>query len=387
MARTKKYVKSASGVCLWYKPLAGGKCAVYLKYRLHDGTQCTEACRGADGKVLHLVAESVPFAKQMNDEVKRMAEALRATKIIELMNGVDKKRQYSKMLLTDWIDTLLAEKLKQGYRGGRSMIKFKRSIMEYKPKVSLADIDKNFVLRYQSWLGNTKLHRCCQWHDAGYVKRIGNTAINGYVSTLNMCLNMAVRRGYIESNPFTKIERNELIKADKPNRGYLTLDELTMLENTTCVNNEVKRAFLFSCYCGLRFSDVQKLVRGNIVKQGERFAIDFVCTKTQKREVVPLGQKALAILGDYLSCAGERLFGLPTNQSTNLDIKKWAKQAGITKNVTFHIARHTFATSLITKGADVYKVSKLMGHSDVKVTMVYAEVVNKALEETIDLLD
>ena len=106
--------------------------------------------------------------------------------------------------------------------------------------------------------------------------------------------------------------------------------------------------------------------------------------KTKQNIIVPIGKSAKQYLPKK---EGKYIFDLPTLISMNIELKRWAKRAKVDKNVHFHISRHTFATSLLTKGADLYSVSKLLGHTNIATTQVYAEIVNQKRVEAINLLD
>ena len=103
---------------------------------------------------------------------------------------------------------------------------------------------------------------------------------------------------------------------------------------------------------------------------------------------MPLSANALEWLPDRGDSKGEDfVFTLPSHFSINRSVKKWARDAEIEKNVTFHLSRHTFATTLLTLGADIYTTSKLMGHKNLRTTQIYAEVVNKKKVEAVNLMD
>ena len=145
--------------------------------------------------------------------------------------------------------------------------------------------------------------------------------------------------------------------------------------------------YLFACFVGLRYSDIQKLVWGDLAtdEQGNtRIIGETKKTKTAFNNLVPLS--AL----QFLPARGkdfEPVFNLPGNVFTNRKLSEWAKAAGIDKKITFHTARHTFATLLLTKGADLYTVSKLLGHSNISTTQIYAKVIDKKRDEAASLLN
>ena len=162
-----------------------------------------------------------------------------------------------------------------------------------------------------------------------------------------------------------------------------------MLEDTPTAGEETKRVYLFMCYCGLRISDVKALRWADINQQGKQWAITIRQQKTQTPVYLPLSDKAREFLPQQgESSASEFVFAhLPTEPAMNRTLKLWAKRAGIEKNLTLHTARHTFATTLLTKGADLYTVSKLLGHSEVATTQIYAKIVDKKKVDAVNLLN
>ena len=152
--------------------------------------------------------------------------------------------------------------------------------------------------------------------------------------------------------------------------------EINALANTKCKYPNVKYAFLFACQCGLRLIDIENLVWGNITE-------DKVCfrqKKTDQMNYQPLSMSAKMILDKVkgkmdIHHYNDKVFNLPTRPTINNTIKTWAKKAGIkNKNVSFHSARHSFATISLGAGVDIYTVQKLLGHSDIASTQVYAKV-------------
>ena len=117
-------------------------------------------------------------------------------------------------------------------------------------------------------------------------------------------------------------------------------------------------------------------------------SISIVQKKTRHPVVAPLSDKAISFLPrQHGKSNDDPVFILPSQSITNRRLKKWAEDARVTKNVTFHVSRHTFATMMLTAGADIYTTSKLMGHTDISVTQIYAKIVDKKKEEAVTLLD
>lgn len=208
-----------------------------------------------------------------------------------------------------------------------------------------------------------------------------------YFRCLNCTLNWALKRGIITFNPVSRIDADMKPHVPESTREYLTRDELTQLMAAPCKSDSVKRAYLFACFCGLRFSDVRDLTWGNIFVDGRRTRLRIVMRKTRKTLYLPLSRAACRWLPERAGAdSTAKVFALPTLVYVNLVLKQWVKQNGIEKKITFHTSRHTFATMSLQADVDLYTVSKLLGHTQVKTTQIYARVIDRKKDEAVDAL-
>ena len=193
----------------------------------------------------------------------------------------------------------------------------------------------------------------------------------------------------IESNPWYKLEMTEKIKVPESKRDFLTIEEIKKMIATPFFNEHVRQAYLFSCFCGLRISDIRKLRWRDISISGGQWLVSVVMTKTTNPVYIPLSSQAVKWLPERKDCAPEDLVfgGLPNAGNLCISLKNWADKAGVKKNVTFHTARHSCAVLLLTLGADIYTVSKILGHRSVRATQVYAKIVDKKKDDAIALVD
>lgn len=207
-----------------------------------------------------------------------------------------------------------------------------------------------------------------------------------YYRCFSCALNAAVREEILLNNPFDNISNTDRIKVPESTREYLTIDEVKQLIATECKRENVKNAFLFSCFCGLRISDIFAITWGQLTQDGEQMRLQLQMQKTKDPLYLPISEQAQKYM-PYRGTAGanDKIFNLPTGESCNNIIAEWAKAAGITKKVTFHVARHTFATMMLTLGADLYTTSKLLGHADIETTQIYAKIVNAKKDEAVNL--
>lgn len=201
-----------------------------------------------------------------------------------------------------------------------------------------------------------------------------------WVTRLGTLLNKAEREGLIKFNPWKAVEARELPKQRKTERTYLTINELTRMISTPYGNDLMRKAFLFACFTGLRNSDIRNLTWSMIREDG----IVMRQHKTEEMVYIPLSENARKWLPERM---GERVFeGLVKLPTVDRDLKVWAQKAGIEKNISFHVSRHTFATLMLTYGADLYTVSKLLGHTNIATTQIYAKIVDAKKIEAVNLI-
>lgn len=202
-------------------------------------------------------------------------------------------------------------------------------------------------------------------------------------------MNYAALEEYIPANPMAKIKKEERPKRKRTERAFLTIDEVKAMSKADFHNAMLKRAFLFSCFCGLRYSDVAALTWDRLKRGKDGMCyVSVVQKKTGEAITLPLSKEALKQLPDQKKALGsDKVFaGLITLGRINEVLPQWTKLAGIDKHITFHCARHTHATMMITLGADLYTVSKLLGHSNIQTTQIYAKIVDECKVRAIKLI-
>ncbi|GAB4234498.1 MAG: hypothetical protein Tsb0034_08160 [Ekhidna sp.] len=174
----------------------------------------------------------------------------------------------------------------------------------------------------------------------------------------------------------------DAIKQKETEREFLTLEELKALYNTECEFPQLKTAAIFSALTGLRWSDIVNLTWAELqYSEINGHFIRFIHEKTDRRQTLNISQQAADILG-YPRNKEDKIFqGLKYSAWTNLKLSEWVMQAGITKKITFHCFRHTYATLQLSLGTDIYTVSKLLNHKNVKTTQIYAKVIDQRRKE------
>ena len=374
----KKAAKAKEPIRLREKVLSNGNKSLYLDiYR--DGKRVYEFLK------LYLIPETTsdPTAKMRNKQTLVQANAIKAQRVIELTNneaGVINKSRGA-MLLTDWLKTCEERADKRGIVTSSVKLNLSDKLVLFKgDKTRLKDIDKAFCIGFIDYLRNS------------YTKSNGKSlsvgTIHKLISIFISSLNEAVREELIDKNPFDLLNSSDKPKQPESTREYLTPDEVERLKATPCKYPELKQAFFFACYCGLRVSDVSALAWSNIEATKGKTQIALVQKKTKQPLYIPLTNAQLAYLPQRPKKAENTpVFDLPSIPTMTRQLKVWATDAGITKNLTFHVSRHTFATSLLTLGADLYTTSKLLGHTNIATTQIYAKIVDKKKEEAMSLFD
>ncbi|TDP00199.1 MULTISPECIES: site-specific integrase [unclassified Flavobacterium] len=200
-----------------------------------------------------------------------------------------------------------------------------------------------------------------------------NTAAR-YFSIFKAALKQAFIDGYLTVDLSSKIKG---IPEQESRREYLTIKELNVLAETPCEKDVLKRAALFSALTGLRHSDIQKLRWKEINLEDDMAKLHFTQKKTRGVEYMPISEQALQLCGEP-RLPGQLVFeDLMDPSWISRPLKKWVESAGIKKNITFHCFRHTFATLQLSSGTDIYTVSKMLGHTNVKTTQIYAKVIDE----------
>lgn len=247
----------------------------------------------------------------------------------------------------------------------------------------LSELNYKFITDFEYFLRNRK--------PAKGQKKLTTNGLMKHLERFCKMVNMAVRLEWVARNPFHAYQ----LKFDKVNRDYLTKDELQRIENKEfhIVRLQVVQDLsIFSCYTGLAYIDVYNLTPGNLVKgQDGNLWIMTSRQKTNTAVKVPLLPKALEIIDKYKghpqAIAEGKLLPTLTNQKLNSYLKEIADMCDILKPLTFHIARHTFATTItLTNGVPIESVSKMLGHTKLSTTQVYTKVVESKLSDDMALL-
>jgi Site-specific recombinase XerD len=234
-----------------------------------------------------------------------------------------------------------------------------------------SQIDNRFVENFRAYL----LSAPCGGNKSGTISR--NTAAT-YFSIFKAALKQAFVDGYLTVDLSAKIKG---IQEQESRREYLTVEELNTLASTPCERDVLKRAALFSALTGLRHCDIQKMRWKEIQIEGDNARLNFTQQKTKGVEYMPISKQALLLCGEQGESEQLIFEDLPDPAWISKPLKRWIEAARISKRITFHCFRHTYATLQLSSGTDIYTVSKMLGHTNVKTTQIYAKVVDEKKEK------
>jgi len=360
------------------KQTKGGSISLFLE--IYKGTTTTP-----EGKVkklrdyeylnLYLVSKPKGLDVESNKETLKLANSIRAKRELEIQNGVYgfSNTFKSKTNFIDYFRLQTNKKMQTEGNYGNWDSALKHLIKFAGTQVTFNEIDEKFCDRFKNYLTN----------DAKKSNKepLSSSSIASYYTKFRACLNKAVSEKVIQSNPSHDIANP---KVTENAREYLTLDELKAVAKAECRYEVLKRAFLFSCLTGLRWSDVNKLQWSEVQKENEGWKITFNQKKTKGLQYLDISEQARAYLGEAGS-QHERVFtGLKYSSYVNVELSKWIMRAGITKDITFHCARHTFAVLQLTLGTEIFTLSKLLGHSELKTTQIYAKIIDEKKREAVN---
>lgn len=371
----KRNSKSKEPVRIRFKKLANGSVSVYLAINVNGR-------RTYDYLKLYLVPETDQTAKLQNRQTMEAVYAIRAQRILQITNGAAgiKKDLRNKMRLVDWLKIYQDRQVNKGKRGAKRWVRTMIFVIEGYDggkDATLADIDHQWLTDFMIYLMNDYVT---------YKKtKLTNGTVDNYLRCLKAAFNVAVEEGIMPANPMLALDRSHL-KGTTYEREFLSVEEVKKLIDTPCRRPDIKGAFLFSCFCGLRISDVRSLQWKHVVTAGGKMYLKITQFKTRRPLTIPLSRQALRWMPERGN-AGEDEYIFPPLSKNMTVLDDWAKEAGINKHVTFHVSRHTFATMELTMGADIYTTSKLLGHTSVATTQIYAKVINSKKEEAVSLLD
>ena len=373
------------------RALKGGNRGLYLEYY-------EKGFRKRENLHLYLIPDNAPNAKNINKRTFLKAMAVRSDRILnppefdkklEPKDGIDCTTTW-----LEWCDEYI--RYSAGCENSRSTMHQKyivrKRINEYLDKIGrtdilLKDVTPEVISGLYDYMRN-------EYRNPGQIKeregRLSDSSLRHFGETINAIFNKALREGRIGYNPLRGLNKLERFHVADKHREYLTPDELKqflVVETSTETERQVQRAFGFSCMTGLRLGDMQRLRWGDIKPMGDGWAVSIVQHKTGSPVTVPLNGLALSLLPSRPENNDENVFHLPKESGrVTKYVRRIKDKAGITgKELTYHCSRHTAATLAISAGAELYSVSKILGHRNLVSTQVYAKVNLEKKMETVNL--
>lgn len=333
---------------------------------------------------LYLLPETDKGAKSANKAVMRMAEEIKAKRTLEVMRDGLQLVDHGKgnVVLLDWM-----EEQDHYYRThgntmySRTIHCIVRQLCNFpgcKKGMRLKNVTPNFLRKFLEYLRSDNVNK--------YGGRLCQETIYTYFTVFSILMNKAVRLELIPLNPFHKLSQAEKPQRRTKKREFLTMEELQKLAVAECDDWRVKKAFMFCCFTGLRYIDVSCLKWKHIQKLDDgTYQLNMMQKKTQEQVYIPLSANAMKWLPERGDNGRENyVFQFRDRSIIYHYLDEWGKRAGIEKHLIFHMSRHTCATMLLYYGADLYTVSKILGHTSIKSTQIYAKVVDSMKRKAVD---
>jgi integrase/recombinase XerD len=358
------------------KQSKNGKVSLYLEF--YKGTMTS-----AEGKVkavrdyeyldLYLVDKPKTTAeKEQNKKIQELANSIKSKRELEIKNG-----QYGfapdfkvKVVFLDYFKE--EAKKREDSKGNSGNWKSAQIHLtnylnsDYHPGLTFSEIDPRLCNGFKAYLKERA--------KAKSGEPLSSASQNSYYAKFKACLKQAVKERVIHNNPSEGIVLPRIVSHQ---REYLTFEEVQQLAKTDCRYDFLKRAFLFSCLTGLRWSDIQKLSWREVQKFGDGWRIVFHQQKTKGLQYLDISQQARDLLGEVGELNDRVFVGLKYSAYMNTALAQWMLRAGITKDITFHCARHTYAVLQLNLGTDIFTLSKMLGHQEIKTTMIYSQIMDE----------
>lgn len=369
---------------------ANGNFVIYIDSYIKGQRKC-EALKGDDGQPLYLVPENGrndSINKNRNRKTWEKAKATKAELIVFGQSTEKEKTEARKSIsVLRFIEECRDEKGISRSQAGRIRTLYGQfEAFAAGQDITFADVDKDLLYRLMDFLRNKAVYMQ-KFKDNP--PRLGQNTQVLVMKTLSAILSKAVDKGYLEINPYFQIGSKKRIHNTKAHINYLEIDEVQRLINTPCKYDVLKRAFLFSCSTGLRFSDVTSLKWGDIYQNDfYGMAMRVKIQKTKEPETFPLPKPALHFLPERSDAPdNEIIFPIKYDSRIGMKLQTWVDDAGIKKKIRFHSSRHTAAMTTLYLCKDIATVSKLLGHADIKTTQIYAEAMNESMRRAANLQD
>lgn len=375
------------------RKLTAGNRSLYLEYY-------ETGFRKKENLHLYLVPDDAPNAKRLNELTYNRAREIQAQRILnpptfESRKKPEENERAKTMTWLGWCDEYLQCAIEKG--DCKKMIQHKgvvrKRIAAYlkrarRTDILLKEVDRDMVSGLFRFMREYRNPR--QIKSGG--GKLADFTLVLFEETVKAIFNKAVREGLIPFNPIQDLAKEERFHVPDKHREYLTADELKRflaVEPQTQAERTVQKAFGFSCMTGLRLGDMQRLRWSDIKDTGEVLMVSIVQQKTGRPVTVPLNELAISLLPSRPDNGEDCIIFPLVKKSDNVAkyVRRIKEKAGIEKDFTYHSSRHSAATLAITAGAELYSVSKILGHGSIASTQVYAFVNMEKKTEAVNLTD
>lgn len=377
------------------RKLAKGRRGLYLEYY-------EKGFRKRENLHLYIEEETCKQVADHNKKVWAKAQEIRSERILNPpnWNKCAEQSESEELKTLTWID-YIKRYIQWGVEDGncKKMIDHKKTVLKHiarflrnrkKTTVLLKDVDRKLVVELFHYMKHGYTNKKQIKDGKG---KLAEGTLCLFQETVRAIFNKAIRDGLLKRNYVNELKAEEKFHTPDTHREYLTVDELTKflsVEPKTPAQWNVQHAFGFACMTGIRFGDMRELKWGNIIKRGDVSVVSIVQNKTGQPVSIPLNELALSLLPERPNDADDEqlIFQLAKKpDGISIILRRLAAMAEIEKDFTFHCSRHTAATLAITAGAELYSVSKILGHTSTKATQVYAKVDLSTRIETVNLVD
>ena len=369
------------------KVLSSGNVSLFLDYCNPNGKRekrylknilCIETSKDIKEKNKEILRQSQTIAKEADASAQRDENGFTISK--------KAKTNLKEYILFQADEALKKSGNPHGYY--YTLIALSKHIVLYSGEnTKLEDVDRKYLLDFIDYLKTAKNFNYKRTGDNDRDKDVSispNTQHNLFAK-FKYVIKKAIKAKIIASNPFDELENSEKPKEEDGTREFLIVDEIKKLIATPCRNEILKRAFLFSCLTGLRYSDVSSITWGEFSKDsnGDIYLL-FKMQKVKRANSIYVSDEALKWLPEKGDAKDDDIiFNLPKNDHANKQLHRWIKEAGITKKITFHCSRHTAATLNLSLGVPIETVCRLMGHTKISTTQIYAKVLNESQKSAV----
>ncbi|MDT0644992.1 site-specific integrase [Zunongwangia sp. F363] len=389
---TRKLNKNSNELSIYARITVNGKCSemsLKRKTSVNEWDNSKGRLKGTTPRIKKLNSYVDQVYSQLLDTHKKLLDKdnlITAAKIKASYSGLDEDHKTIKDIVA-YHNEKMKDVLKWGtLKNYHTTARYLEEFLKKKKKtdnVYLKHINYQFITEFEMFLRSyspKKARKTC-----------GTNGTMKHLERLKKLLNLAIKLEWLEKNPF----KSYSFKFEKNDRQFLTERELHILEDTVFTSTSLERIkdmFVFSCYSGLTYTELKELTTDNLVKGMD--GKDWIYTKrekTQQSVKVPLLNPAKEIIKKYKEHpekGSNEVFPVISNQKTNKYLKDVMDAIGIKKKITFHSARHTFATVVtLSNGVPIETVSKLLGHTKLSTTQIYARVLENKLSSDINKLD